>query len=250
MSTTVQSQLEPRNFDTTLAKWLAHVGFKGQVLEYQKLYDEIGYLDYFRILLEESPKPETSERTQAKIFVEFTDNETYEFANIKIIEKDISSIKYVYADWIARLAISKAIKKVSKLLGLQAHTEKIKDGLYKVTIEPAVTTEPSRYRFTQIEAFYEVKDLFLTLDVTIKGTKDYLILAYYKSEVHGILRSLENGNFPGATSATLVSGLVQGSSDYLNHGLLGVPEAARETLLEFGRNPEIREEGLRPAAGF
>ncbi|MES2769400.1 MAG: hypothetical protein V4596_09660 [Bdellovibrionota bacterium] len=250
LSSTSQSQLEKTDFDTILGKWLAHVGFKGDVLEYQKLYDESGYLDYFRILLQEAPKPEASERNPAKIYLEVTDNEAYEFANIKVIEKDISGIKYMYADWIARLAISQAIKKVSKLLGLQAHTEKVKEGLYKVTIDPAKTTEPSRYRFTQIEAFYEIKDLFLTLDITVKGPKDYLILSYYKSELHGILRALENGNFPGSTSEILASELVRGSTSYLIRDLLKVPEAAREKLLEFGRNPEIEEEGLTPPDGY
>ena len=127
-------------------------------------------------------------------------------------------------------------------MGLQANTEKIDRGKYKVTIQPAKTTQASRYRFNQIEAFYEVKDLFLTLDITVKAPKDYLILSYYKSELHGVLRALENGNFPGSTSGILASELLTESSDSLIHGLLKVPEAAHETLLKFGRNPEIREQ--------
>lgn len=242
LSSTGRTNFDGNNFDSTLSKWLAHVGFNGEVLEYQKLYDDLGYIDYFRILLQEAPKPQSNERVQAKIFLEVTDNDAYEFANIKIIEKDISSIKYVYADWIARVAINMAIKKVSTLLGLQSHTEKIDKNMYKVTIEPAKTTEPSRYRFTIVEAFYEIKDLFLTLDITVKGPKDYLILSYYKSELHGILRALENGNFPGSTSQILTSGLMTQSTDYLFRDLLKVPEAAYETLLELGRNPETKEQ--------
>lgn len=242
LSSTGRTSFDGNNFDSTLTKWLAYVGFHGEVLEYQKIYDELGYIDHFRILLQEAPKPQTNERTQAKIYLEVTDNEAYEFANIKVIGKDISSIKYVYADWVARFAINYAIKNVSKLLGFQSHTEKVDRGMYKVTIEPAKTTEPSRYRFTKVEAFYEVEDLFLTLDVTIKGPKDYLILSYYKSELHGILRALENGNFPGSTSEILASGLATESTDYLFRDLLKVPEAAYETLLKFERNPEIKEQ--------
>lgn len=246
ISSTAQTGFSGNNFDSTLAKWLGYVGFNGDVLEYQKLYNETGYLDYFRILLQEREQPKNTERTQAKIFLEITDNEAYEFTNVKIIEKDIKDLPYMYTDWIARLAISYAVKKVSKLMGLKAETEKVKGDLYKVTIDPAAATVPSRYRFTQIVVFYEIKDLLLTLDVTIKGEKDYLMLSFFKSEIHGILRTLENGNFPGATSATLVSGLLQGSSSYLIHDLLKVPEASREILLLLEHNPELTIEELNP----
>lgn len=250
VSTSGKSQLEGNNFDSTLSKWLAHLGFNGEVLEYQKIYDENGFVDYFRILLQEGVKPDVNERTQAKIFMEITDNESYEFANVKIMDKDIRSIKYMYNDWVARFAINYAIKNVSKLLGLQPKTEKVKEGLYKMTLQPAKTTAPSRYRFTEIIAFYEIKDLFLSLDVTIKGPKDYLILTFVKSEVNAVLRALENGNFPGATSSILTSQIGKGSSDYLLRDLLKVPEAARDTILLFERNPELKERVMNQEGEF
>ena len=222
------------------------MGFHGSVLEYQKVYDEDGFIDYFRIMLEEAVKPEAQDRTQAKLFLEVTDNEAYEFANVKIIGKDIKDVKYMYADWIGKFAISYAVKNVSRLLGLKAKTEKVREDLYKVTIDPAETTETSRYRFTQIVVFYEIKDLILNLDITVKGEKDYLILSYAKSELHGILRSLENGNFPGATSETLVSELLKGSSNYLIRDLLKLPEASHEILLRLEHNPELTIEELNP----
>ena len=151
------------------------------------------------------------------------------------------------ADWIARYAISYAVKNISKLLSLEAKTEKVKKGLYRVTIDPAKTSVPSRYRFSQIEIFYEVKDLFLSIDVTVKANKNYLILSYYKSELNGILRALENGNFPGSTSAILASELAKGSSSYLIHDLLKVPESLREKILELEHNPELIIEELDPA---
>lgn len=252
ISSTAKTQYEPKDtspnhFDQTLNQWLAHVGFHGSVLEYQKVYDNLGYIDYFRIMLQEGQTVETeSDRKQAKILAEMTDNEEYSFAHAKIIDKDISNIPYMYFDWEANLAISYAIKKISKTLSLQAKSEKIRDGLYRVTIEPAKTTVPSRYRFTQIEIFYEVNDLFLNLDLTVKGPKDYLILAFYKSELHGILRALENGHFPGATSETLVSGLLKGTTNSLIRDLLKVPEAGHETLLELERNPSLTIEGWEP----
>lgn len=215
------------------------MGFQGSVLEYQKVYNSMGFIDYFRILLEEKLKPDSGERTEPKIFFEITDNEAYEFVTVKVLNKDIKHMPYMYADWIARYAISSAIKKVSKMLALQAKTTNMGDGLYRVTIDPAKTTEPSRYRFNQIEAFYEVNDRILDLTVTVKGDKGYLLLSFLKGEINGILRTLENGNLPGATSATLVSGLLKRTSDYLIRDLLKVPEAAHEMLLQLEHNPEL-----------
>jgi hypothetical protein len=247
VSSTAHTQLGTNDFDSTLAKWLAYIGFKGEVLEYQKIYDENGYIDYFRMLLQENPpSPLVNERTPAKLFLEMTDNESYQFAHIKITEKDIKNYPYMYADWIARYAISFAVKKVSKLLSLQSKNEKIKPGLYRITIEPAATSVPSRYRFTQIEVFYQVKDLFLSLDLTVKGEKNYLILSYIKSELNSILRALENGNFPGSTSEILTSEVAKESSNYLLRDLLQVPESLREKLLELEHNPELKIEEMNP----
>lgn len=233
-------------FDDTLKIWLAQIGFKGDVLEYQKVYDGLGYIDYFRILLEEHIQPNSKERTQAKIFFEVTDNEAYEFATVKILNKDIKQMPYMYADWTARYAISYAIKKVSKMLALQAKTTNLGGGLYKVTIDPAKSTVASRYRFNQIEAFYEIDNLILDLTITVKGDKDYLILSFLKGEINGILKTLENGNLPGATSAILASGLASQISDHLIRDLLKVPEAGHETLLQLERSPELKVEQLDP----
>lgn len=256
-TTIAEAQIEPMeshgdNFDQTLHSWLAYMGFKGEVLEYQKVYDSIGYLDYFHIILKEAPNaylPNTlqrADRKPARILLETTDNEGYEFAHIKVTEKDISNVPYMYFDWIARYAISYAVKKISSTLGLLAKTEDMGGGIYRVTIDPALTTVPSRYRFTQIEVYYEVEDLFLNVDIKVKGTKDYLILSFVKSEIHGILRALENGHFPGSTSAILASGLLKGSSDYLVRDLLKVEEAGHETLLKLEGNPELKVEELEP----
>ncbi len=245
ISSTAQTHFTP-TFDETLNKWLGYMGFRGNVLEYQKFYDDIGYLDDFKILLEEPLKERVAERAQARILFEIKENDTYEFANFKILQKDIKDLPYMYADWIARFAISYAVKDVSRLLGLRAKTEKVGEGLYRVTIDPAKSTEPSRYRFTQIEVFYEVKNLFLNLDLNIKGERDYLILGFLKSEIHGILRALENGNFPSSTLVTLISELLRGSSDYLIRDLLKLSEASRATLLELERNPELTIEEWEP----
>lgn len=238
ISSTAKTGFSGYNFEDTLASWLGYLGFRGSIVEHYRFYNDIGYLEDFKILLEEHHK-KADERTNARVSFEIKGNESYEFTNFKLINKDIKGLPYMYADWIARFAISYAIKNVSKLLGLRANTEKISSGLYKVTIDPAKTTEPSRYRFTRIEVFYEVKNLFLNIDLTIKGEKDYLILGYLKSEVHGILRALENGNFPSSTLVTLFSELLKGSSDYLIRDLLKLPEASHEILLELERNPEI-----------
>lgn len=251
VSSTAQTQNSENNFDATLAKWLAYVGFKGDVLEYQKVYDDNGYIDYFRILLQEAkPTLESELRTPAKILLEMTDNEAYQFAHIKVTEKDISKIPLMKADWIAKYAISYAVKNITRLLQLEAKTEKVKDGLHRVSIKPAKTSVPSRYRFSEIEIFYEVHDLFLSLDVTIKGDRDYLILTYFKSELNGILRALENGNFPGATSEILASGLPRESSDYLIRDLLKVPEVLNDKILELERNPGTIDEGSDPEFQF
>jgi hypothetical protein len=246
VSATAKTQSTPNNFDDTLAKWFAHINFKVDVLDYQKIYDDNGYIDYFRMQLQEKPVKNSEERNPAKIFLELTDNEGYQFAQVKVTEKDIHMLPFMKADWIARYAISYAIKKVSKLAGLQSHTEKVGDGIYRVTVEPAPTSVASRYRFTQLEIFYQVKDLFLSLDVTVKSVKNYLILTYYVNELNGILRALENGNFPGATSETLISELVKGSPDDLLHDLLRVPESLHGKLLELERNPGATIEELNP----
>jgi hypothetical protein len=245
-ASTAQTYFSGNTFEDTLSKWLAYVGFRGEVLEYQKIYDDNRFIDYFRIMLLEDPSEKNTERKQTRIFFEVNDNENYEFANLKLLEKDIKDLPYMYTDFIARFAISYAIKKVSKSLALPAKTEKVREGLYKITIDPAPTSEVSRFRFHQIEIFYEVKNLFLNMDLTVKGQKNYLMLSFLKSEINGILRSLENGNFPGVTSEILISKLLKRSSDQLLRGFLKIEESSHETFLMLQNNPELEVEEWNP----
>lgn len=233
------------NIEDTINKWLIHIGFNATVQEVAHTYDSDNFIDTFHIVLAENPKVSTQsvQKIQRDVttYIEATipSESNFEFVELNIINKDIQDIPYMYTDWIGKLVITYALKKVCTILGLPLQIKKINAEQYQATILPSKTTVASRYRFDKITAIYSLDQLILSASLRVYAKANYLPLQFVKSELHAILRALEAGSFPGSkVSTTLASQLPEGSlSDYLLHELLGTDTKSYS-------NPEELEHNL------
>lgn len=177
-------------FEENLLHWLSEIGFLGKLNSVSKEYDEDGFLDNFSIDLQEYAP---HSRTHPNIVGIVTKNKSFQEIQLKVLDKDLKGIPYMYFDWTARLVIKYALKKIAKLLGFQISFKKVGNGLTQVTLDPAKASEDTRYRFRQIQMVYSVNNLVLDAYATLWGNEDYLITEYLKGELNALLRSLERG---------------------------------------------------------
>ncbi len=230
------------NFEDTFDKWLHHLGLDMQVHRVSKKFDEDGFIDNFDLLLQEMPQK--SFKTERKyqrdlntyIGLNLPSESNHDFVSISVLNKDIQDIPFMWSDWVGKLVFSVALKKIASTLGLQLKIKKITNNNYQATILPTKNSAPSRYRFDQITIVYNLKDLILNAVIRVYSKPEYIPLQFGRGELHAIVRALEQGMFPGATTSWILASKLsrESLSDYLLHETLGRDE-------EFYSNPEELE---------
>jgi hypothetical protein len=184
------------SFEENLYSWLLGLGFQGKIHEVEKNYNEVGFINDFYLLLEETQSERISLSRQKNVLMEFkvnTDSKSQALA-ARISNKDISDIPYMEADWIARLAIRYVLGRISSFVGVELETQEVSNNVYLATLLPAKTSQASRFRFDKILVYYSVNDLILNLDVFVYGPSNYLVSDLLRGELNALLRSLERGS--------------------------------------------------------
>lgn len=231
------------SFEDTFNKWLAYLGFDMQVSRVSKTFDVDGFIDSFDLLLQETSKKSfKAERKYQRdlntyIGVSLPPESKHDSVVISIFNKDIQDIPFMWSDWVGKLVFSYALKKIASTLGFELKIKKVTNDNYQATILPAKSTAPTRYRFDQITIVYNLKDLILNAVVRVYSKPEYLPLQFGRGELHAVVRALEQGLFPGATtSLILASKLSQESlSDYLLRETLGRDEESYSNPEELER---------------